>query len=105
MRQVDGFEAAAGRLLLEREAENCVIIGLCSQIRTGATSIQNCAPYFAVAKRGNDVVGAALIAGSLALLSNPIDEAALPSLVADMSHGRTAGSRRRRGRGDCATLR
>lgn len=82
---VDRFLHAAGDFLLAREAQNCVILGLCSQMRTGATSIQTFTPYFAVARRDGDVVGAALIAGFLALLSSPMDEAALPLLVADIA--------------------
>lgn len=82
---VDSYEQSAGAFLRAREAENCVILGLCSQMRIGITSIQNFTPYFGVARSGDGVVGAALIAGYLALLSTPIDEAALPLIVADMA--------------------
>lgn len=82
---VGTFQQAAGVFLLAREAQNCVILGLCSQMRTDATSIQTFTPYFAVARRDGEVVGAALIAGYLALLSSPMDDAALPLLVADIA--------------------
>ena len=84
-RDIDAFERSAGAFLAEREAENCVILGLCSQMRTGATTIRSFKPYFAVVRSGDAVVGAALIAGYLVLLSSPIDEYALPSLVADIA--------------------
>lgn len=84
-KDVDAFERAAGAFLLEREAENCVMLGLCSQMRTAATSTQTFTPYFAVVRSGDAVVGAALIAGYLVLLSSPIDDAALPHLVGDIA--------------------
>lgn len=79
------FDQVAGDFLREREAENCVMLGLCSQMRAGATSIQNFTPYFAVVRSHDAVVGAALIAGYLALLSSPIQDVALPLLVADIT--------------------
>lgn len=82
---VDGFERAAGSFLLAREAENCVMLGLCSQMRGGSTAIQTFTPYFAVVRSGEAVVGAALVSGFLVLLSSPIEDAALPLLVADIA--------------------
>jgi predicted GNAT family acetyltransferase len=82
---VDMFDQVVGAFLREREAENCMMLGLCSQMRTGATSIQNFTPYFGVVRSQEAVVGAALIAGFLALLSNPIADAALPLVVADIA--------------------
>jgi hypothetical protein len=89
--------------LEEREAQNCVMLGLCSQMRTGGLMFQNVTPYFGVVQRGSDVVGAALIAGYLVLLSDPIDHDALPLLVTDIAReapvvpgvsGEVAASRR-----------
>lgn len=82
---MDAFEQAAGAFLREREAENCVILGLCSQMRTGGTSIQSFTPYFGVVRVNDTVVGAALIAGYVVLLSNPMQEAALPLLARDIA--------------------
>jgi predicted GNAT family acetyltransferase len=82
---VDRFELLAGPFLRERETENCVMLGLCSQMRAGTTSIQSFLPYFGVVQRGDAVVGAALVAGFLVLLSDPIDPDALPLLVADIA--------------------
>lgn len=79
------FEQVAGAFLGEREAQNCVMLGLCSQMRSGATSIESFRPYFGVVRSADDVVGAALIAGYLVLLSDPIADAALPLLVADIA--------------------
>ncbi len=86
-RPLDGgsFEQVAGAFLGEREAENCVMLGLCSSMRAGATSIQSFTPYFGVVRSRDAVVGAALIAGYLVLLSSPIEDAALPLLVADIA--------------------
>jgi hypothetical protein len=82
---VTSFERLAGAFLGEREAENCVMLGLCSQMRGGGLAIQNVTPYFAVVQRDDAIVGAALIAGYLVLLSDPIDHDALPPLVADVA--------------------
>jgi GNAT superfamily N-acetyltransferase len=82
---VESFEGLAGGFLEQREAQNCVILGLCSQMRTGSTSIQNFTPYFGVVRRADAVVGAALIAGFLVLLSDPIDPDAIPLLVDDIA--------------------
>lgn len=82
---VDEFGQIAGAFLGAREAENCVMLGLCSQMRAGSTSIQNFTPYFGVVRSRDTVVGAALVAGYLVLLSSPIDDAALPLLVADIT--------------------
>ena len=82
---VDAFEREAGAFLLRREAENCVILGLCSQMRTGSTTLQASSPYFGVVRSGDEIVGVALIAGYLVLLSNPIDHDALSLLVADIA--------------------
>ena len=82
------FEETAGAFLRTREAENCMMLGLCSQLRAGTTTLRAEAPYFAVVRDGRDgreVVGAVLIAGFVVLLSNPIHEAALPLLVADVA--------------------
>lgn len=61
------------------------MLGLCFQMHTGATSIQNFTPYLAVVRSGGAIAGAALIAGYLVLLSSPIDHAALPLLVEDIA--------------------
>lgn len=61
------------------------MLGLCSQMRAGAMSIQNTTPYFGVLRSDDAVVGAALVAGFLVLLSSPIEDAALPLLVADIA--------------------
>lgn len=82
---VGSFDRIAGPFLRRREAENCVILGLCTQMRAGGTSIQSFTPYFGVVRSGDAVVGAALIAGFLVLLSSPIDDGALPLLVADIA--------------------
>ena len=74
-----------GAFLAKREAENCVMLGLCSQMRAGSTSIQNFTPYFGVLRADEEVIGAALVAGFLVLLSSPIEEAALPLLAADIA--------------------
>jgi predicted GNAT family acetyltransferase len=83
---VDVFLATAGPFLRAREAENCMILGLSSQLRAGTTTLTAQTPYFAVARASDDeVVGAALIAGFVVNLSNPMAEAALPLLVADVA--------------------
>jgi ribosomal protein S18 acetylase RimI-like enzyme len=82
---VESFAGLAGGFLEQREAQNCVILGLCSQMRTGSTSIQNFTPYFGVVRRADAVVGAALVAGFLVLLSDPIEPDAIPLLVEDIA--------------------
>lgn len=82
---VDAFERAAQAFLLEREAENCVILGLCSQMRAGTTSLPANSPYFGVVRSDDRIVGSALISGFLVLLSSPIDGAALSVLVTDIA--------------------
>lgn len=62
-----------------------MILGLCSQMRASSTSIQTFTPYFGVVRAGGTVAGAALIAGYLVLISNPIEEAALTLLVRDIA--------------------
>lgn len=78
------FEATVHPFLLPREAENCLILGLAAQLRTGATTLRASAPYFAVLRSGNAVVGAALVAGFIAILSEPFAPEGLPLLVADL---------------------
>jgi uncharacterized protein len=82
---VHSFEELVSAFLGRREAENCVMLGLCSQMRSGTPWIQTFSPYFGVVRSGDAVVGAALIAGYLVLLSDPIDQEALPLLVADIA--------------------
>lgn len=82
---VQAFEKTVGHFLRAREAENCVMLGLCSQMRAGTASIPSVSPYFAVTRSGDTIVGAALIAGFLVVLSSPIDDDALPTLVADIA--------------------
>ncbi len=100
---VDPFLGAAGTFLRAREAENCLMLGLCSQLGAGSATLPAQAPYFAVVRDGPRVAGAALVAGFLVVLSNPIAETALPPLVADVAHalpdvpgvvGETSASRR-----------
>lgn len=100
---LDAFEKSAHDFLGAREAENCVMLGLCSQLRAGTASIPVGSPYFAVARSGDAVVGAALIVGFLVLLSSPIDDDALLPLVTDIARsvpgvpgviGESAASRR-----------
>lgn len=61
------------------------MLGLCSQLRAGTTTLRAQAPYFGVIRDGREVVGAALIAGFVVILSNPVPDAALPLLVADVA--------------------
>ncbi len=100
---VGAFEDLAGPFLRAREAENCLMLGLCSQLRGRTTTLRADTPYFAVVRSDGEVVGAALIAGFLVVLSNPIDEAALPLLLEDVAravpdvpgvNGETTASRR-----------
>jgi len=81
---VDAFEESAGPFLRAREAENCLMLGLCSQLRAGSATLPVRWPYFGVIREGREVAGAALVAGFLVVLSNPIPDAALPLLVADL---------------------
>jgi hypothetical protein len=80
---VGSYLRLADAFLEEREAQNCLMLGLCSQMRTGGTSIQSFTPYFAVVEGEHGVVGAALIAGFLMVISDPMPDGALPLLVAD----------------------
>jgi hypothetical protein len=82
---VAAFEAETREFLGSREAENCLMLGLTSQLRLGTASLPAPDPYFAVVRSGDDVAGAALIAGFLIVLSNPIDFASLPLLVSDIA--------------------
>jgi len=81
-RDVSGFEDLAGPFLRAREAENNLILGICSGLRAGEYTIE---PYLAVARAGSEVVGAALRTPPYRLvLSNPIDERAVSLLVEDL---------------------
>jgi predicted GNAT family acetyltransferase len=79
------FEAATGAFLLRREAENCAMIGLTSQLALGTAARTAASPYFAVVRAGDEVVGAALIAGFLIVLSDPIDPSSFRLLANDIA--------------------
>ncbi len=85
MRDAAQFEDEALDLLLAREAENCLMIGLTSQLRSGAATLTASSPYFALIRSQEKVVGAALIAGYVLVLSHPIDPAALLLIAADVA--------------------
>jgi hypothetical protein len=53
---VDAFEAVALPFLLEREAENNLLIGICGQIKAGRYTDA----YLATVERNGEVVGARL---------------------------------------------
>lgn len=83
--EVEAFYTEVSDFLLIREAENCVMIGLCSQLRAGAATLRTTKPYFAVIRSGDAVTGAALIDGFLVVLSSPIQSTALSLLAADIA--------------------
>lgn len=80
-RDVQAFEDLASAFLRAREAENCLILGLCSGIHVGRFA--DPPPYFAVARARNGVAGAAMRTPPFnLLLSDPIAGEAI-RLIAD----------------------
>ncbi len=79
------FEAAVSPFLLRREAENCLMLGLTSQLRLQTASAPASSPYFAIARKDGAVVGAGLIAGFLLILSAPIEPDAIAMLARDVA--------------------
>ena len=79
------FEAIARSFLLAHEAENCLMLGLTSQLQLGSSSLTATAPYFGVVRTRDAVTGAALMAGFVVVLSYPITEPAIWLLVDDVA--------------------
>ena len=78
---VDAFILRAGAFLLDHEAENCLPLGIADSIRAGDYP----EAYFAVARTGDTVVGAALRTPPFnVLLSMPFATEAVPLLVEDL---------------------
>ena len=78
---VHEFEDRALGFLTEREAENNLFLGICSQIKEGRYSD----PYLATVERGDDVVAAAFRTPPFQLgLSHIADTAAIPLVVEDV---------------------
>jgi GNAT superfamily N-acetyltransferase len=80
------FVDRAGAFLVEREAENNLILGLCANLRAGRTYGSR-PPYFAVVTEGDMVIGAAIRTPPLNLiLAAGTDERSLPLILDDVAH-------------------
>jgi uncharacterized protein len=78
---VDAFIERVGAFLLEREAENCLPLGIADSIRAGDYA----EAYFAIARRGDAIVGAALRTPPFnVLLSVPFATEAMRLLADDL---------------------
>ena len=79
------FEDRAGEFLCEREAENNLILGLCTNLR-GGRSFGPLAPYFAVVTADTEVIGAAMRTPPHNLIIAAGTEVrALPAIVDDVA--------------------
>lgn len=78
------FEAYAGGFLLEREAENNLVLGLISGLKGGRT-FGPLPPYFAVVRRGDSIAAATMRTPPFnLLLTAGTDPEALPVIVDDV---------------------
>lgn len=80
-RDVGDFEERAGAFLAAREAEHCLMLGLCADMRVTTSRTER---YFAVVAVGAEVVGAALQWGRNVVLSAIDDERVIPLVAADV---------------------
>lgn len=81
---VVAFERRAVAFLQQREAENCLILGLCASLRGGRV-YGDAPPYFAIV-RGADVIGAAMRTPPFNLiLAAGSDTAAIPLILAGLA--------------------
>src|SRR5438132_13342232 len=78
----DQFERSAGEFLRAREAENNLSLGMITALTTGARRDLG-SPYFAVVRRGDRVIGAAMRFGLWLILADGTESAALPLVVED----------------------
>ena len=84
------FEDRAGAFLGRREAENCLLLGLCASLRKGITYGAR-SPYLAVAVEGRTVVGAAMRTPPLNLIiATGTEIRALPAIADDVQRSDAA---------------
>ena len=83
--RVDGFLAEAGDWLVAREAEHNLMLGISSNLRDHP-EIFDAPPYLAVVRHDGQIVAAAMRTPPWALILSEVDdEAAIDSLVTDLS--------------------
>ncbi|MHB8630766.1 MAG: GNAT family N-acetyltransferase [Candidatus Limnocylindria bacterium] len=84
---VAAFDDRAGAFLREREAENCLILGLCASLRRGR-SYGSLPPSFVIVTAGGAVVGAAMRTPPLNLIiAAGSDPRSVPAIVDDLGPG------------------
>jgi predicted GNAT family acetyltransferase len=83
--EVDDFLAAAGDFLVAREAEHCLILGVCQNVRDTPEAF-TAPPYLATVTDGDRVVAVALQTPPFQVVLSEIDDpAAIPMLADDLA--------------------